>query len=286
MTEERTNKVVVGMDSSDEAAAALRWAQAYAGADDAIVAIHSWETPYAVYMAVTPPQLGDLEQLAKEELERLLSGSGDARIVPMLLEGRPGESIVSEGRDADAIVIGHRGTSRVSMMLGSTANYVLHHATRPVIVVHGDGGSATRWVVVGVDDHGLDDGGDNHAVRALRWAYAVPGVERIEVLHAWSLQPTAYDFFGTVQLYERDVEAATAGVVDRVVDIAGPPPAGVELVRRVVRESAGRALLEASSGADLVVVGSRGRGGFTGLLLGSTSGEVAAHCAVPVAVIR
>jgi len=286
MTEERTNKVVVGMDSSDEAAAALRWAQAYAGADDAIVAIHSWETPYAVYMAVTPPQLGDLEQLAKEELERLLSGSGDPRIVPMLLEGRPGESIVSEGRDADAIVIGHRGTSRVSMMLGSTANYVLHHATRPVIVVHGDGGSATRRVVVGVDDHGLDDGGDNHAVRALRWAYAVPGVERIEVLHAWSLQPTAYDFFGTVQLYERDVEAATAGVVDRVVDIAGPPPAGVELVRRVVRESAGRALLEASSGADLVVVGSRGRGGFTGLLLGSTSGEVAAHCAVPVAVIR
>jgi len=286
MTEERTNKVVVGMDSSDEAAAALRWAQAYAGADDAIVAIHSWETPYAVYMAVTPPQLGDLEQLAKEELERLLSGSGDPRIVPMLLEGRPGESIVSEGRDADAIVIGHRGTSRVSMMLGSTANYVLHHATRPVNVVHGDGGSATRRVVVGVDDHGLDDGGDNHAVRALRWAYAVPGVERIEVLHAWSLQPTAYDFFGTVQLYERDVEAATAGVVDRVVDIAGPPPAGVELVRRVVRESAGRALLEASSGADLVVVGSRGRGGFTGLLLGSTSGEVAAHCAVPVAVIR
>ena len=286
MTEERTNKVVVGMDSSDEAAAALRWAQAYAGADDAIVAIHSWETPYAVYMAVTPPQLGDLEQLAKEELERLLSGSGDPRIVPMLLEGRPGESIVSEGRDADAIVIGHRGTSRVSMMLGSTANYVLHHATRPVIVVHGDGGSATRRVVVGVDDHGLDDGGDNHAVRALRWAYAVPGVERIEVVHAWSLQPTAYDFFGTVQLYERDVEAATAGVVDRVVDIAGPPPAGVELVRRVVRESAGRALLEASSGADLVVVGSRGRGGFTGLLLGSTSGEVAAHCAVPVAVIR
>jgi nucleotide-binding universal stress UspA family protein len=114
----------------------------------------------------------------------------------------------------------------------------------------------------------------------------VPGAERIEVVHAWSLQPTSYDFFGSVQLYERDVEAATAGVVDRVVDIAGPPPAGVELVRRVVRESPGRALIEASADADLVVVGSRGRGGFKGLLLGSTSSEVAAHCQVPVAVIR
>jgi len=286
MTEQERKKVVVGLDASEESRAALRWAQAFAGPDDALVAVHAWETPYAVYMAVTPPQLGDLEQLAKEELARLVAGTPDDRITPMLLEGRPGEAIVAEGSDADLIVVGHRGTSRVSMMLGSSANYVVHHATRPVVVVHGDGGTSTRRVVVGVDDHDLAAGGDNDAVRALRWAYGVPGVEQIDVIHAWSLQPTAYDFYGSVQLYERDLEAATSGVVDRVVDIAGPPPSGVELVRRAVRDSPGRALIGASEHADLVVVGSRGHGGFAGLLLGSTSAEVAAHCTVPVAIIR
>jgi len=216
----------------------------------------------------------------------LLAGSADDRITPMLKEGRPGESIVAEGADADLIVVGHRGTSRVSMMLGSTANYVLHHAAQPVVVVHGDGAVRTARVVVGVDDHDLAEGGENHSVRALRWAYGVPGVEQIDVIHAWSLQPTAYDFYGSVQLYEQDLEAATAGVVDRVVELAGLPSSGVELTRHVVRESAGRALIHASERADLVVVGSRGRGGFAGLLLGSTSAEVAAHSHAPVAVIR
>jgi nucleotide-binding universal stress UspA family protein len=172
------------------------------------------------------------------------------------------------------------------MMLGSTANYVLHHAQRPVVVVRGDWDGPPRRVVVGVDDHDIGDGVDNESVRALRWAYRIPGVEEVRVLHGWSLQPLAWDLFGAVPLYAADLDAAAAKVVERVTEAAGAPPEGVTIVQQAVQNSGGRALVEASRNVDLVVVGSRGRGGFVGLLLGSTSAEVAAHAHAPVAIIR
>jgi len=82
------------------------------------------------------------------------------------------------------------------------------------------------------------------------------------------------------------MDKAADAVVDHVVEAAGPPPDGVEMTCEAVRGTPGFGLIEASRDADLVVVGSRGRGGFAGLLLGSTSAEVAAHCHVPVAIIR
>jgi nucleotide-binding universal stress UspA family protein len=67
---------------------------------------------------------------------------------------------------------------------------------------------------------------------------------------------------------------------------AGPAPDGVRIVPVVVRDAGGRALIKASEDADLVVVGSRGRGGFAELLLGSTTAEVAAHSRTTVVVVR
>jgi hypothetical protein len=107
----------------------------------------------------------------------------------VLREGRPGPSITAEGNDADLIVVGHRGDSQISLMLGSTANYVLHHARCPVVVVRGDRAEPPRRVLVGVDDHDIADGVDNESVRALRWAYQIHGLEEVRVLHGWSLQP-------------------------------------------------------------------------------------------------
>jgi nucleotide-binding universal stress UspA family protein len=60
----------------------------------------------------------------------------------------------------------------------------------------------------------------------------------------------------------------------------------VTVTTEVVRDSAPKALIDASKHADLIVVGSRGRGGFTGLLLGSTTAEVLSHSHASVAVIR
>lgn len=283
-------KIVVGLDGSAEAAEALVWARRFARPDDSLVAVHAWTAPFAgepgYTFATDAFGIADFEHAAGAELDRLLDDAADERIVPALRHGRPGPSIVDEGSDADLIVVGHRGDRQISMMLGSTANYVLHHAERPVVVVRGDRTAPPRRVVVGVDDHDISEGVDNESVRALRWAYEIAGVEEVRVLHGWSVQPLAWDLMAAVPLYSADLDAAAAAVVGRVTERAGPPPEGVTVVERAVQNSGSRALIEASREADLVVVGSRGRGGFRGLLLGSTSATVAVHAHTPVAVVR
>ena len=194
------------------------------------------------------------------------------------------------------IVLGHSGNSRVAMMLGSTANYVLHHTTRPVVVVRGrimeEGTQVTppRFVVVGVDDHDLDpddpDSRENPSVRAVRWAWGLPGIERVRVVHAWFLPSLAIGVHAEIAAQTDEMDAAAQARIDRVLAAAGPPPEGVELVSEPVRGTPGFALIEESRDADLVVLGSRGPGGFTELLLGSTTAEVAAHSHCPVGVVR
>lgn len=292
-----TRTIVVGVDSSPEALRALEWARQVAGANDSIVVVRAWEIPVLVTTwapeAVYPY---DFQQLAKEALEETAAGVDDGRVTTVLGQGHPGRVIVEEADSgADLIVVGHRGDNRVSLVLGSTANYVLHHATCPVAVVRGEpdrgGEAAIRRVVVGVDAHQLADDGSvgadsNESVRALQWAYGLDGVDTIEVVHGWFIAPIVIGMFATPVVDVDEMDQAAAEVIDRVVAAAGPAPDGVDLVPRVVRDPGGRALVKASQSADLVVVGSRGRGGFAGLLLGSTSAEVAAHSATTVVVVR
>ena len=282
-------KIVIGMDSSADAIEALAWARRFAGPDDELVVVHAWAArgpAHAPYFPTISFDSDDLEEAAAKELERLVAGHRDPRIHPWLREGRAGPSIVAEGSDADLIVVGHRGDSDAAMMLGSTANYVLHHAQCPVVIVHGRQTAPPRRVVVGVDDHHDGESADNPSVRALRWAYELDGVEELQVVHAWSMQPLAWQLFGTHGMESEELDRAALDVVERAIEAAGPPPSGVTLEPQAVHDTASCALLDASVEVDLVVVGSRGRGGFAELLLGSTSSAVAAHCQVPVAVVR
>jgi nucleotide-binding universal stress UspA family protein len=182
------------------------------------------------------------------------------------------------------------------MMLGSTANYVVHHSSRPVVVVRGwvmeEDAEVTppRLVVVGVDDHDLDpehpESGENPSVRAVRWACGLPGIERVRVVHAWFLPSLAIGVHAEIAAETEEMDAAAQAEIDHVLAAAGPPPEGVELVSEPVRGTPGFALIEESRDADLVVLGSRGHGGFSELLLGSTTAEVSAHSHCPVAVVR
>ena len=129
-------------------------------------------------------------------------------------------------------------------------------------------------IVVGVDESG---GGR----AALAWAVdeARRWEATLEVVLAWSylVQPSSEfrpDF---------DAEAAEE-LLDRL--LAEVDTAGVEIDRRIVNELPAPTLLAAADGADLVVVGARGLGGFTGLLLGSVSQQVVTHAACPVVVVR
>jgi nucleotide-binding universal stress UspA family protein len=139
-------------------------------------------------------------------------------------------------------------------------------------------GNGEGRIVVGVD-------GSRSSLQALRWGAHLAATfgARLNAVTAWEL-PTALGFASVPPDWDPAADMAT--VLDDAVQAAfgDQPPAGL---RRQLREGgAAKVLLDASKGAIMVVVGSRGHGGFAGLLLGSVSANVAEHASCPVLVIH
>ncbi len=138
-----------------------------------------------------------------------------------------------------------------------------------------------RRIVVGVD-------GSETASAALRWAAAEAEVHgaTIVAVHAWHdvYLGGAYPAASTMLVPSLYRDAAQ-GVLDAAVDLEEGVEPQVTFERVLVHGSPTHALLEAAKGADMIVVGSRGRGGFGGLLLGSVSQQVVHHAPCPVVVI-
>ena len=136
-------------------------------------------------------------------------------------------------------------------------------------------------LVVGVDCSKSSSG-------ALDWAVeeaALRGAD-VEAVHVWSCPPMTYltGLVPTPTFAHDDLAAEARAVLDDVFEALGERGAAV---RRVLLEGPpAAALMERAEGADLLVVGSRGRGGFAGLLLGSVSQQCAAHAPCPVVVVR
>jgi nucleotide-binding universal stress UspA family protein len=134
-------------------------------------------------------------------------------------------------------------------------------------------------IVVGVD-------GSAGSQRALRWALEEARLRNasVHVVHAWHAPYVMPSPMAPVVTYEYDPIQRTAEDV-----LAGAVRAedtrGLDVHEVLVCDSAAPALLDAAKGADLLVVGSRGRGGFAGLLLGSVSQSVAQHAPCPVVVV-
>jgi len=287
-SEQRT--FVVGVDASDDADQALQWTRHAAGPGDRIVAVHSWDVSTAIqmdeYAMIPSEQLGDM---ATRGIAELVERQDDPRIEGVARQGpHAGRAILGEAkdRDADVLVVGHSGSGRASVVLGSTANHVIHHTEQPVVVVRGDRRETPELVVVGVDDHDLDDHGENESVRALRWAYQVTGARIIEVVHSWFVPSVIAGRFSSPGADFEELDEAAVAVVQRVIDAAGEPPEGLDVRAAALNGTPEFALIEASLDADLIVVGSRGRGGFRGLVLGSTSLDLTAHAHCPVAIVR
>lgn len=136
-------------------------------------------------------------------------------------------------------------------------------------------------VVVGID-------GSDASRAALRWAAAEAAHHRVPlvVVEAWEFSPLLVVTEAPVQLDElrASVVDHLAGVVRE--ELGEPPRDGLEVDQRVLEGAPAASLLELSGPDALVVVGSRGRGGFTGLLLGSVSQQVVSHARGPLAVVH
>jgi nucleotide-binding universal stress UspA family protein len=133
-------------------------------------------------------------------------------------------------------------------------------------------------VVVGVD-------GSKESIRALRWAARAATVTgaRLEAVAAWDY-PATYGWAGWPQEWNpaNDAKGALTSTVDEVFGTERPGD-----LQLIVREGgAARVLLEESKDALMLIVGSRGHGGFAGLLLGSVSANVAEHATCPVLIMH
>jgi nucleotide-binding universal stress UspA family protein len=137
------------------------------------------------------------------------------------------------------------------------------------------------FIVVGVD-------GSEESKAALRFALEEARLREasLRAVHAWSLYPAIEPATLLVADDWDELEQNADAFVERFVsELIGDEP-GVDVRAVAVHGTAGRALVEASEGAELLVVGSRGLGGFSGLLLGSVSQQCAHHATCPVVIVR
>lgn len=136
-------------------------------------------------------------------------------------------------------------------------------------------------IVVGVD-------GSAGSLAALRWAAAEARVRKanLEVVVAWQYPAlSTIPAFGVLPPADEMATDAKQGLADLLRDEGLLDDPDLEITEAVIQGSAGSALIGAATGADLLVVGSRGHGGFTGLLLGSVSQQCVTHAPCPVVVI-
>ena len=281
--------VVVGVDGSGSAYRAVEWAAAEAarrGVALRLVSAFSWTTSdHPVRHDGRVAQYRDqLLEAARHRLSRAARIAEDTspgiETAPQVEIGAPIEVLGSEARRAQLLVLGDRGLGGVTgLVLGSVAVALAARGACPVVIVRGETRNTDGPVVVGTDGSPVSEAALGFAFDAA----AVRGAELV-ALHAWS--PTAVDkALEPMMDWDAVADEEDAVLAERLSGWGQKYPQ-VTLRRSVVRDGAARALVDASRGAQLVVVGSRGRGNAAGLLVGSVSHGVlhAAHC--PVAIVR
>ncbi|HZG90280.1 MAG TPA: universal stress protein, partial [Pseudonocardia sp.] len=206
----------------------------------------------------------------------------DLQVSPEVLTGMPVGVLTEQARGAQLLVLGTRGLGGLAgLLVGSVAVGLAAHAACPVVVVRGEvrEGRSELPVVVGVDGSPTSEA----AVAFAFDAAAGRGVPLVAV-HTWA--QTAFDAEVAAMIdwdaVARDEQEVLAG---RLAGWGQKYP-DVEVRPVVARDGAAHALVEQSRTAQLVVVGSRGRGNAAGLLLGSVSHGVLHRSRCPVAVVR
>jgi nucleotide-binding universal stress UspA family protein len=284
---DKKSAILVGVDGSEPSLRAAEWAAADAAAAGLAVTI-CYVSDVSAVADVPLPRDVVLEARAygHRMVDRALvrvRQTAPVDAVGEIADGNPAAELIRRAAGAEQVVLGSRGAGGFEqLVLGSVGAEVAAHAPCPVVVVRGDR-HERREVVVGVD-------ASDRSHRALEYAfqYAARHGSRIHAVHAVHDRPapmpmppiSARDWVAPEQH-----SAARELLADAVVPWALKYPA-IQLETTVLDGSAAWALVQVSRSAALVVVGSRGHGGFTGLLLGSVSQALLRHAHCPVAVVR
>ncbi|MFI9469410.1 universal stress protein [Streptomyces sp. NPDC052492] len=285
--------VVVGVDGSASALTAVETAAREARLRGAsLKVVHAFMWP-AMHVPMGPSPLGPsdgglrsvVERLLADAVERAEAAVPGVDVSGSVVTGEPLTVLEAQSRAAELVVVASRGMGGfVGLMVGSTAVHLAAHGRCPVLVVRGEA-RPDGPVVVGVDGSGANSAAVDFAFREadLRDTPLV-------AVHAWTAwnaalpapqdpaEPYANPPGALAEEERRLLAEALAGHRERYP--------GVVVEQRVVHGPTREALIEAGRTARLTVVGARGRGGFTGLLLGSVSQALLHHAPSPVAVVR
>jgi nucleotide-binding universal stress UspA family protein len=295
-------EILVAVDGSAASSAAVRWATHEAMLRSVpLRLVHVVSTPTVTY-AVTPVPV-TMDEWQKQQARQII---GDAEDLVRQTADDAGQSVTLAGtdvvdaptittlidlsKDTGMIVVGSRGHGAFRRgLLGSVSTALVHHAHCPVAVIH-DAPLPHRDapVVLGVDGSPVSDRATGIAFEEA----ARRGVELIAV-HAWSdttlIAAHAWGDGGLLAESATDWTAtsarAEAMLAERIASWQSDYP-GVAVRRVVVCDRPAHFLAEESENAQLLIVGSHGRGGFAGMLLGSVSTKLAHTVRVPLIVAR
>jgi nucleotide-binding universal stress UspA family protein len=278
--------IVVGIDGSAGSAEALRWSVEEARLHRAhVTAVRCWGGRDHLARDDGDDRQAAAERQAQDELRDLVAATvpHDLDVVDWrTVDARPEWGLLDVASEADLLVVGARGISGIrGLLVGSVSQQVVHHAHVPVAVVrHTRLPVAPRRVVVGVD-------GSNASQRALEWAVTEArrrGAD-LEAVIAWNAPYTTSPFAPVVDV-GRDLERAAREQLLQTLATVDCSELNQPAIVTVAHGPAGQVLTDAAAGAELLVVGSRGLGGFKELLLGSVGQHVAHMAPCPVIVIR
>jgi nucleotide-binding universal stress UspA family protein len=274
------HRIVVGVDGSGSAAAALAWAARLAGVADAeVVVAHAFEPKEA---EVSPERYETMKRDAESRLANEWSSplrECDVKHRPLLVAGSPEVLLdVADEADADLVVVGPQVRGDVAVLhIGSLAHHLAHHTRRPLAIIPERGAQAGfDRIVVGVD-------GSEGSAAAVRWCADVARALSADVLAVYAFEPIVE------WVPESDPRSWRQLVEREITEWVAPLRAtGVRVGTRVVKDiHAVGALADAAqqAGAGVVTVGTRGRGGFGRLRLGHVAIQLVHHTHIPVVLV-
>lgn len=281
--------ILVGVDGSPDSEAAIRWATHEAVLrDQPIRLLHAippvvvtWPVAYLEASYIDSMESNGRDIIAQAQ-KTVQAAAGDKlpAIETEIVNAAAPSALVTASRDAYMTVSGCRGLGVLGRaFLGSVSSGLLHHGRGPIAIVRTDDApavEATAPVLVGVDGSPASE-----EATALAFDEASRRGVPLVALHAWS--DASFPSIGSD--WERYEEGGHRILAERLAGWQERYP-DVQVQRRIVSDDPATRLVEASKDAQLVVVGSRGRGGFSSLVLGSVATKVAQAATSPVIVVR
>lgn len=284
--------IVVGIDGSPESDAAVRWAAREAVVRGEPVTLMHMVQPVVVSWPVGAGQVRVTEwqeENARRVVNQAYADADTAMnqdelqdIRTEVMYAHPVDALIEASKAARMIVVGSHGRGALGrLLMGSVSWGVIENAHCPVAVIHADLGSTAidpvAPILLGID-------GSPASEAATAWAFdeaSRRGVT-LSALHAWS-DVGVFPIFG---MDWRDYQGQGEEVLaERLAGWQERYP-DVSVHRRLVCDTPAHWLIQESRRAQLVVLGSHGRGGFGGLRLGSVSAAVVQSTTVPVVVVR